>query len=462
MKSVFKNIERFYFIGIGGIGMSNLARYFMAGGFEVAGYDKTPGLITGALINEGIDVVFEDSTGVIPERYADLTGKGSVVVVYTPAVPASNSILNYFRVNGFRVEKRAAILGVLSTGYRTLAIAGTHGKTTISTITAHLLKQSAVDCSAFLGGIARNYNTNLLLGEGGVAVMEADEYDRSFHHLEPSAAVISSLDADHLDIYGTHEVMIDSFRIFSEKIKHGGALFLHRSVYDLIPSPESVDKFSYGVEDGSDYQARNIELCDGYYQFDIQTPDQLVANLRLPLPGMVNIENCTAATAISLWAGVTPEEIRKSLIYFKGVVRRFDIRFNDGKRIYIDDYAHHPGEIDAFIKAVRDFFPGRKITGIFQPHLYTRTRDNAEGFACSLDKLDEIILLPIYPAREEPIDGVNSEMIMALMKNPKKRIVEMSDVVDTLDWDNTEIVVTIGAGDIDRLVDKLENRIRIK
>jgi UDP-N-acetylmuramate--alanine ligase len=368
--------------------------------------------------------------------------------------------LSFFRSNGYNLYKRSEVLGEISEGTDTLAVAGTHGKTTILTMIAHLLKQSHVDCSAFLGGISKNYNTNLLIGEGRYTVMEADEFDRSFHRLKPLIAVVTSLDADHLDIYGDQRTMIEAYNQFCSKIRSGGTLVVNSKIRSEITVPADVQCFTYGLDETADYRAFNIELGNDYYRFNIKTPTTVVDDLHFAFPGIINIENFTAAFAIALMCGVTVQEIRKAVILFQGVRRRFDIRINLPGLTYVDDYAHHPEEIRACITSVKEFFRGRKITGIFQPHLFSRTRDHADGFANILDELDEVILLPIYPAREKPIEGVSSELIFDKMKSANKRLLHKKDIPGHLDTGSLDVLLTIGAGDIDTLVGPIEEKLR--
>jgi UDP-N-acetylmuramate--alanine ligase len=456
----FRNTEGIYFVGIGGIGMSALALYFSKGGHSIAGYDRSESRITLSLIEIGCKVSYEDDVTVLPDLFKNTSGKNKVIIVYTPAIPAENCILTYFRNNGYRLYKRSEILGEISANTDTIAVAGTHGKTTISTMIAHLLKQSDVDCSAFLGGISKNYDSNLLLGESRFTVMEADEFDRSFHRLKPLMAVVTSLDADHLDIYGDHLSMIEAYNEFCRKVRAGGTLLVNSKILSEIVVPEGVTSFTYGLNPEADYQSFNIEHCDDYYRFSIKTPAIVIEDLHFAFPGIINIENFTAAIAIALMCGVTEKEIRKAVLLFQGVKRRFDIRINLPGLAYIDDYAHHPEEIRACITSVREYFSGRKITGIFQPHLFSRTRDHAEGFASILDKLNEVILLPVYPAREKPIEGVSSEMIFNKMKSGRKRLLNKSDIPGKLDIKNLDVLLTIGAGDIDTLVGPIEERLR--
>jgi UDP-N-acetylmuramate--alanine ligase len=452
----FKNIEGIYFVGIGGIGMSALALYFIKGGYTVAGYDRSESSITRSLSAQGCAVSTEDSIDALPELFRDLKDKGKIVTIYTPAIPSSNKVLSFFRDNGYRLAKRAEVLGEISLHTDTLAVAGTHGKTTVSTMIAHLLKQSGIDCSAFLGGISKNYDSNLLLGESRYTVIEADEFDRSFHWLNPLMAVVTSLDADHLDIYGTHGKMIEAYNIFCSKIRKGGTLIVNSSIRHDIIVPEEVTCFTYGADPGSDFHAFDIVHREEYYSFSLRTPDKIIVDLHFRFPGIINIENLTAASAVALLCGVTELELRKGILLFQGVKRRFDIRVNLPGLAYVDDYAHHPEEINACIRSVREFFKGRRITGIFQPHLFSRTRDHAEGFARILDELDEVILLPVYPAREVPIEGVTSELIFNKMKCKNKRLLDKKDIPGKLDIQNLDVLVTIGAGDIDSLVGPIE------
>ena len=455
-----KNTEGIYFVGIGGIGMSALALYFEKGGYAIAGYDRSESSMTLSLIEHGCTVSYADNTDLLPDLFGKLANKDKVVVVYTPAIPSDNRILSHFRDNGYRLYKRSEVLGGISAKTDTIAVAGTHGKTTVSTMIAHLLKQSHVDCSAFLGGISKNYNSNLLTGEGRYTVMEADEFDRSFHRLKPLMAVVTSLDADHLDIYGDQSTMIKAYNEFCDKIRPGGTLVVNSRIRNEIIVPSGVTCFTYGLDSGADYNAFNIEHSKDYYRFSIKTPETIIADLHFVFPGIINIENFTAAIAIALMCGVTEQEIRKAVILFQGVKRRFDIRINIPGLAYIDDYAHHPEEIKACITSVKEYFRGRKITGIFQPHLFSRTRDHAEGFAAILDELDEPILLPIYPAREKPIEGVTSEMIFNRMKSGNKRLMRKEDIPGKLDMSNIDVLVTIGAGDIDTLVLPIEEKLK--
>lgn len=456
----FKNIEGIYFVGIGGIGMSALALYFAKGGYTIAGYDRSESRISLSLTEGGCIVFHEDNVNLLPDLFGNISNKNKVLIVYTPAIPAENRILSYFRNNGYRLYKRSEVLGEISANTDTLAVAGTHGKTTVSTMIAHLLKQSHVDCSAFLGGISKNYDSNLLLGESRYTVMEADEFDRSFHYLKPLMAVITSLDADHLDIYGDQDTMVKAYNEFCNKIRPGGNLVVNSRIRKDIVVPEGVNCYTYGLDSNADYRSFNIEHGKDYYRFNIKTPSTTIEDLHLAFPGIINIENFTAAIAIALMCGVTEQEIRKAIILFQGVRRRFDIRINWPGLAYIDDYAHHPEEIKACITSLKEYFRGRKITGIFQPHLFSRTRDHADGFAAILDELDEVILLPIYPAREKPIEGVSSEMIFKKMRLGRKRLLKKEDVPMKLEVSKLDVLLTIGAGDIDTLVAPIEEKLK--
>jgi len=456
----FRNIEGIYFVGIGGIGMSALALYFSRGGYTIAGYDRSESKITMSLSDAGCTLTYDDNVAVLPDLFRNSADLNKVIVVYTPAIPVENKLLSHFRGNGYKLYKRSEILGEISLHTDTLAVAGTHGKTTVSTMTAHLLKQSHVDCSAFLGGISKNYGSNLLTGDSRYTVMEADEFDRSFHRLSPLMAIITSLDADHLDIYGDRATMVEAYNGFCAKIRQGGVLIVNSKIRNEIIVPAGIDCFTYGLDSDCDYRATDIVQTADYYTFNVKTPDSLIKDLHFAFPGVINIENFTAAIAMALKCGVNEPEIRKAVLLFQGVKRRFDIRVNQPGLTYIDDYAHHPEEIRACITSVKEYFRGRKITGIFQPHLFSRTQDHADGFAEILDVLDETILLPVYPAREKPIEGVSSEMILKRMKSDKKRLLAKNDIPGKLDVSKLDVLITIGAGDIDTLVKPIEDKLR--
>lgn len=453
----FNDIKKVYFIGIGGIGMSALARYFANRGIAVSGYDRTETQLTLALEKEGIAVHYTDDPSLLP---SDLHPDDSLIV-YTPAVPATHLELNALIDRGFKIYKRAAVLGIICNSHRAIAIAGTHGKTSVTTMTAHILKTSALGCSAFLGGISKNYQTNFLIDNQGSdwVVAEADEFDRSFLQLIPELAVITSMDADHLDVYGSHEKVIESFKLFANKIREGGALVIKKGLSaGYIPS-EVYRNFTYSITEDADFCAQNITLKEGYFEFDLKTPDIRIEKLVLHYPGRLNVENAVAASAVTLLAGVSPEDIRQALASYSGVKRRFDIHLNNEKYLLIDDYAHHPAEMKATIQSVRELYPDKVITGVFQPHLYSRTRDFASEFAASLDLLDEIVLLDIYPARELPIEGVSSELIFNQLQNKKKQLCHRSELKRLASSFKPGIVIMMGAGDIENLVEPVKQEL---
>ena len=450
-----EKIKRVYLLGIGGIGMSALARYFQFAGKQVDGYDKTPSPLTLDLEKEGIAIHYNDDLTRVPQ----VTEKDSTVVIYTPAVPVNFGEFIYFRDNGFSVYKRSAVLGLLTAGKRCIAIAGTHGKTSVTTMTAHLLKQSHVDCSAFMGGISKNYGTNLLLPDNDslYIVVEADEFDRSFLQLHPELAVITWMDADHLDIYGDHETMIKAFAEFISQIEKNGTLLYRQGMSVDCQWNSNIQYYSYSVSEPADFQAVQIQIIEGAYHFNLKTPTGVIENLRLTYPGLMNVENAVASCGMALLSGVTPDEIRESLAYYNGVVRRFDVRYSGKKTIYIDDYAHHPRELEATIRSVRDLYPGKRVTGIFQPHLFSRTNDFAADFAAALDLLDDALVMEIYPARELPMEGVDSSIILDKMVLKSKLRCGKGDFPAILGKYQPEILLTLGAGDIDRLVDPIVN-----
>lgn len=454
------NIKVVYLLGIGGIGMSALARYFKFAGQQVSGYDKTPSPLTDELIAEGIPVHFSENRELMPT----LSVRDQTMVIFTPAVPESFGELIWLRANNFNIVKRSEVLGALSRGKSCLAIAGTHGKTSVTTMTAYLLKESRVDCCGFMGGISRNYGTNLLLPENDSdkMVAEADEFDRSFLRLFPQMAVITWMDPDHLDIYGTAVNLVDAFATFTGQINKGGVLLYRKGVAIDRNWNKDISYFSYSATQEADFMAVNVVVTDGAYHFDVVSPLGTVKGIALHYPGLMNVENMTAAIALALLNGVTEKEIIASVPNYKGVERRFDIRYKGKTCVYIDDYGHHPRELEATIKSVRHLFPGRKITGIFQPHLFTRTRDFADGFAESLDLLDEALVMEIYPAREEPIPGVDTGMILERMKLKNKRRCTAKDFVQILDDYDLDILLTLGAGDIDRLVNPIVQYLKAK
>ena len=434
-----------YFIGIGGIGMSAIARYYNKKGLKVSGYDKTPSDLTLALESEGIDVHYEDNTDFIPK---DVEG---TLVVYTPAIPADMGELVYVQKNGYRVIKRSRMLGEISQGQRCMAVAGTHGKTTTSTLLAHIFRDSGEGCSAFLGGISKNYDTNLLVDKNDVIVAEADEFDRSFLQLFPEIAVITSMDADHLDIYGDKSHIVEAFKAFASQVS--GTII---TKYGLEISQEDtkakVLRYAYD-EARADFHASNIKVDEcGYFTFNLNYPGGVIEGCKVGIPGWVNVENAIAASAIALTYGIAPEKVKAALAAFQGVKRRFDIHVNTPECSYIDDYAHHPKEISAAISSMRDIFPSRRLTAVFQPHLYTRTRDFADEFAEALSKVDKLILLDIYPAREEPIPGVTSKIIFDKVTGPEKVMMAKEELMDYLMNEEIDALITFGAGNIDRFI----------
>jgi len=447
----------YYFLGIGGIGMSALARYFHVKGYAVAGYDKTETKLTKDLQAEGIAVSFNEAVSEIPA----ITIPENTLVVLTPAIPADHPQLKYFQEHNFTIQKRAEVLGNITRQSKGICIAGTHGKTTTSTITAHILYQSQVSCNAFLGGIANNYNTNLLLSaESNLVVIEADEYDRSFHQLSPYMAVITSADPDHLDIYETAEAFSESFSYFTSLIRPGGALIMKKGI-DVKPNlQKGVKLYTYSMDDGGDFHAENIRTNQGEIRFDFVTPTDRISDVRLGVPVRINVENSVAAMALVWLNGVTTEEIRTGISSFSGIYRRFNVVFKSDKVVFMDDYAHHPSELKASISSIRNLYPDRKITGIFQPHLYTRTRDFALDFAAALSLLDELILLDIYPARELPIEGVGSEIIFSDVKLKNKTLCSKENLLPLLKSKELDVVVTFGAGDIDKLVPLIKEQLK--
>ncbi len=445
--------ENVYFVGIGGIGMSALARFFVLNGKNVAGYDKVSTPLTDALQTEGILIHFDDQLNLVPEPFKNAQ---TTLVVYTPAIPKEHSELIYFQNNPFVLMKRAQVLGALSKAYRTVAVAGTHGKTTMSTMTTHLLNGSTISTSAFLGGISKNLNSNLLLSPNTqLVVTEADEYDRSFLNLYPHTALIGSMDADHLDIYGAKEAMHQSFFEFINQIEPGGNLV--QKIGLPHPDRSDIQRYTYSLDDSrSDFYASKMALSDDLYTFDLVTPMGKILNLKLGVPGIVNVENAIGASALALLSGIQSDELRTGLESYSGVKRRFDYRIKTSKLIYIDDYAHHPEELKAFITSVRQLYPYKKISGIFQPHLFTRTRDFAEGFATSLGLLDELFLMDIYPARELPIPGVDSQMVLNQVQLNDKMLCSKDNLLDILSKRKFEVLLTLGAGDIDQFVEPIE------
>lgn len=455
MKVSLQNIQSVYFIGIGGIGMSALVRYFLSKSIRVAGYDRTGSPLTEELIKEGACIHYTDDVSLIP----DFCKKSeTTLIIYTPAVPDSHSELAYFRAQAFDVLKRSQVLGLITESARGLCFAGTHGKTTTSSMAAHLLKQSHVDCNAFLGGILKNYNSNLLLSEhSDLTVVEADEYDRSFHRLTPYMAAITSADPDHLDIYGTPEAYRESFEKFTSLIRPGGSLLMKYGIAITPQLQTDVKLYTYSEADQrADFYAENIRIGNGEIWFDFVGPSVRIADIQLGVPIKINIENGVVAIAMAWLNGVTPDEIRAAMRSFAGAERRFDFRLKNEHVVLIDDYAHHPEELRNSILSVKALYANRKVTGIFQPHLYSRTRDFASGFAASLSLLDELILLDIYPAREEPIPGVSSGLIFEQVTIPQKQRCSKEQLPGLIKDGTYEVVLMLGAGDIDRLVEPIQ------
>ena len=453
-----------YFLGIGGIGMSALARYSLHEGRRVAGYDRTPSALTEALEAEGAAIHYEEDVRLIPEAFLD---PATTMVVYTPAVPRDHAEYRYFLEHGFRVEKRSQMLGHLSAGKYVMAVAGTHGKTTTSTLVAWLNRALTGGGSAFLGGVSKNFDSNLVLGGGARLAVEADEFDRSFLRLYPDVAVVTSADADHLDIYGTHEAVKEAFSQFIGQIRPGGSLIIKQGLDLRIDNP-GITVWRYALDTPCDFYAARVRLLEGgHYRYDIVTPDGVIADCTLGVPGWVNIENSVAAVA-SVWCAarhegvaLDAERLREGLASFAGVKRRFEFYVNTPKQVYMDDYAHHPRELAATLLSLRRMFPGRRITALFQPHLYTRTRDLCDGFAEALSHADEVVLLPIYPAREEPIEGVTSEIIAERVTVPC-RIVPREALADAVAAMPTDVVVSFGAGNIDACCGAIAERLMKK
>lgn len=448
-----------YFVGIGGIGMSAIARYFLSRGVVVAGYDKTPSDLTRQLEKEGALVHYEDNVELIPAACRD---KESTLVVYTPAIhPSEHSELSFFCQQGFEVQKRAQVLGTLTRTLKGLCVAGTHGKTTTSSMTAHLLHQSHVGCNAFLGGIAKNYGTNYILnGRSPFVVIEADEFDRSFHHLTPFASVITATDADHLDIYGTEEAYLESFRKYSSLILPGGFLVMHTGLKMKADVQEGVTIYTYSREAG-DFHAENVCIGDGRIVFDLVSPLGNIQGIDLGVPVSVNIENGIAAMALAQIAGATADEIRQGMASFSGVDRRFDFHVRTDRMVYLSDYAHHPQEIRRCLESLRELYQGRRIKVIFQPHLYTRTRDFYRDFADALSLLDDVCIVDIYPAREEPIPGVTGKLIYDNLRlGIKRQMCRKEEIPDVVRQGGFDVLVTLGAGDIENYVPQITNILR--
>ncbi|MFD2516495.1 UDP-N-acetylmuramate--L-alanine ligase [Salinimicrobium flavum] len=443
----YEYIKNIYFIGIGGIGMSALARYFSSQGKNVAGYDRHRTELTSRLETEGIPVITSEEVEDLPSGF----NEGDTLVVYTPAISRDNKQYNHFVAAGYQMEKRAAVLGNLTKHHFTLAVAGTHGKTTTSTMLAHLLKATGAEVTAFLGGISENYNSNLILSGDKVMVVEADEFDRSFLQLEPNLAAITSMDADHLDIYGEDAQIKESFHAFAALVAEDGKLFFSNGL--------PLQGISIGVEDNADVSAQNVKIENGCYHFDLKTIEKTYPDLMLRLPGKHNLQNAVMALAMALEFGAPPELLAEALASFKGVERRFSYRINTDKLVLIDDYAHHPAEITAVHQAIREMHPGKRVLAVFQPHLFSRTRDFADDFAKSLGLFDEILLLDIYPAREEPIEGITSEWLFKKITNPNKQLVGKEELSAVIKSKEPEVVVLMGAGDIGEEVEKIRKKL---
>ena len=444
------SVHNIYFIGIGGIGMSALARYFHANKKRVAGYDKTQTDITSSLVDLGIKVHYEDAITNIDNQFLN---SENTLIVYTPAVPKNHLQLTYFKNNEFTVLKRSQILGLITENTFCLAVAGTHGKTTTTSILGHLMNACNVPLTAFLGGISENYNSNLILNGTEVTVVEADEFDRSFLTLSPDIACITSMDADHLDIYGDVSQLINSFEEFSKKVKFNGKLFVKNGL--------PVKGITYGIEDDSDYSVQNIKIENGSYVFDVKTPKTVLENLQFNLPGRHNLSNALIALAMSVEYGCPHQQLAKALASYKGVKRRFTYHIKTENLVFIDDYAHHPEEINAVYQAVREMYPNKKVLAIFQPHLYSRTRDFVNEFAKSLSQFDEVILLDIYPARELPIEGVTSSWLLNKINNKNKKLVSKKDLISQIHLSSAQVILTIGAGDIGEEVKHIKKELSI-
>ena len=455
-----KDIKAVYFVGAGGIGMSAIARYFIRKGVVVAGYDKTPSELTKQLEREGALLHYEENVDEIPHACRD---PKQCLVIYTPAIPAEHKELQYFRANGFTVEKRAQVLGTLTRTHKGLCVAGTHGKTSTSTMCAHILHQGHIDCNAFLGGISKNYSTNYIISaESDYVVIEADEFDRSFHWLRPWMSVITATDPDHLDIYGTKEAYLESFRHYTTLIQPGGALIIHRGLEMHADVQPGVKVYEYSRTEG-DFHAENIRIDNGTITFDFVSPIENVKDVELGQPVPINIDNGIAAMAMAQLAGCTAEELKYGMKTYRGVDRRFDFKINDSRHVLLSDYAHHPKEIYQSAKSIRELYKGRHITAIFQPHLYTRTRDFYRDFADALSQLDEVVLTEIYPAREQPIEGVTSQLIYDnLRPGIEKSIIRKDDVLDLVKQRDFDVLVILGAGDLDNYMPQITKIIENK
>lgn len=445
----FKEIHNVFFIGIGGIGMSALARYFLSINKRVAGYDKTKTEITAKLEAAGATLCYSEMLSLIPNDFLD---KSKTLIVYTPAVPQTHQQLTYFTNEGFQVLKRSQVLGEITKNTYCLAVAGTHGKTTTTSILGHLLKSCDVSMTAFLGGISQNYNSNLILNGDEVTVVEADEFDRSFLTLSPNMACITSMDADHLDIYGEEQALVESFHDFANRLKPQGKLFVKNGL--------PIQGITFGIEDDSDYTAQNIKIVEGKYVFDVKTPTALIEHITFNLPGRHNLSNALIAFAMALEYGCPQDKLIKALESYQGVKRRFSYHIKTPQLVYIDDYAHHPQEIHAVHQAVREMYPNKTILAVFQPHLYSRTRDFVDDFAKELSTFDQVILLDIYPARELPISGVSSKWLLDKINNPNKTLVEKQHLIDEIQKHRADVILTLGAGDIGEEVERIKSALK--
>lgn len=442
------HLKYVYLIGIGGIGMSGLARYFKSQGLFVGGYDRAETDLTKQLVQEGVSITYEDNKAFVPEEVRDITSE--TLIIYTPAIPSDSQILNFFKEKGHSLHKRAEVLGLLSKSKYTIAVAGTHGKTTTSCLIAHILTDSGFHCSAFLGGIASNYNTNMLISDSNLLVVEADEYDRSFLTLHPDIAIVTATDADHLDIYDNRDQVIESFKLFINQVTEKGVRIIRKGL--TLHSD-----ITYAQGEFADAYSSESRIVNGEFYFDYHHGDFVIRDIHLGISGNHNVENAVAAITAVRILGVSAEQVKRALSNFMGVKRRFEYIVKNEKHIYIDDYAHHPAELKAFFSAVKSLYPEKKLCAIFQPHLFTRTRDFVNDFAVALSLVDELILMPIYPAREKPIEGVTSEWLLEKVEAGKKKILNQEEVLAYIQQETPELIVTVGAGNIDRLVRPLKD-----
>lgn len=455
----FNKIKNIYFLGIGGIGMSALARYFHLRGYQVAGYDKTPSVVTDELIKLGMYITFEDTLHAIPQSFLN---QENTLIIYTPAIPKDHFQWNHFQKENFQVLKRAEILGYIFNSKNGLAIAGSHGKTSITSLVSWILDGTEEGCTAFIGGLSKNFNSNLVYNpDSSWVIAEADEFDRSFHRLFPDITLISSIDSDHLDIYGTREAILSSFRDFTAQIKEGGALIINAKLEDELPVDDDLEVYTYSTTQEADIQLINSRIQNGKFYLSVELPNgEVLEDVEFQVPGKVNVENALAAISVAYLLDVPENILRDRLASFSGVIRRFDYRLRSDKVVFIDDYAHHPYEISSTIESVREIYPGRNICTIFQPHLFSRTRDLAADFAAALDLCDEVLLLDIYPARELEIPGVSSELIFEKMQLTSKKRITKAELLPWIETMNIDILITMGAGDIDRLVLPIENLLK--